>query len=84
MQTMTKAALESACGKTVDEWDMQTLVQFAIDSMLEIALSVSPVYVVISDNGAFHASADTEADAVYDFSLLYFCLVDFSGIVTFS
>lgn len=64
MQTMTKAALESACEKTVDEWDMQTLVQFAIDSMLEVALSVSPVYVVISDNGAFHASTDTEADAV--------------------
>lgn len=59
MKTMTNAALEVACKQTVDGWDTQTLVQYAIDS---IFLSAE-TFVVISGNGAYHASAPTEEEA---------------------
>jgi hypothetical protein len=66
MRTITKEQLSLACAATVESWDLETLIEYAIDSMIESA-KLSEYAVVGNSEEAgglyFETSASTEQDA---------------------
>lgn len=65
-ETITKAQLMLACAATVEAWDMETLIGYAVDRMYESAQKYP--YAIVGESGEedglyLQDSADTSAEA---------------------